>query len=187
MAEAIAGALATAPTGRVLLTFGAEMNGNWVTWGCLPAAQYIALYRAFHAQVAARLAAHQVDPRRVRWAYGPELDVERSVRFRRRLLPGHAFVDVLGMSAYRAGTDSVQATVIAPMAQLFGALGYPASWQRDRFVVLQTGSRAVAGDDRDAGSPAWSWRWRPIHARPASSTSTPRTGRSRPAAAAGPG
>jgi len=150
MAEAIAGALATAPTGRVLLTFGAEMNGNWVTWGCLPAAQYIALYRAFHAQVAARLAAHQVDPRRVRWAYGPNSTSSAACGSAAGYYPGHAFVDVLGMSAYRAGTDSVQATVIAPMAQLFEALGYPASWQRDRFVVLQTGSRAVAGDDRDA-------------------------------------
>jgi len=150
MAEAIAGALAAAPSGRVLLTFGAEMNGNWVTWGCLPAAHYIALYRAFHARVAARLAAHQVDPRRVRWAYGPNSTSSAACGSAAGYYPGHAFVDVLGMSAYRAGTDSVQATVIAPMAQLFGALGYPASWQRDRFVVLQTGSRAVAGDDRDA-------------------------------------
>jgi hypothetical protein len=36
------------------------------------------------------------------------------------------------------------------MSALFAALGYPAAWQRDRFVVLQTGTRAVAGDDRDA-------------------------------------
>jgi hypothetical protein len=54
------------------------------------------------------------------------------------------------MSAYRSGTDSVEATVTAPMTQLFGALGYPTAWQRDRFVVLQTGSRAVSGDDRSA-------------------------------------
>ena len=150
MADAIAGALVAAPTGRVLLTFGAEMNGNWVTWGCLPPAQYIALYRAFHAQVTAKLAAQQIDARRVRWAYGPNATASPSCGSAALYYPGHAYVDVLGMSAYRPGTASVQTSVIAPMTELFTALSYPASWQRDRFVVLQTGSRAVTGDDRSA-------------------------------------
>ncbi len=150
MAEAIAGALAAAPHGRVLLTFGAEMNGSWTDWGCLPAAQYIALYRAFHDRVRDALVAGVIDPRRVRWAYGPNATSSASCGSSAGYYPGHAYVDLLGMSAYRSGTDSVAMTVIAPMAQLFGALAYPAVWQRDRFVVLQTGTRAVPGDDRDA-------------------------------------
>jgi hypothetical protein len=36
------------------------------------------------------------------------------------------------------------------MAALFDALAYPDAWRADRFVVLQTGTRDVAGDDRDA-------------------------------------
>jgi hypothetical protein len=150
MADAIAGALATAPRGRVLLTFGAEMNGNWTDWGCLPAPQYIALYRAFHDRVGAALDARAIDRRRVRWAYGPNSTSSASCGSAAGYYPGHAYVDLLGMSAYRSGTDSVAATVTQPMAQLFAALGYPAVWQRDRFVVLQTGTRAIAGDDRDA-------------------------------------
>ena len=150
MAEAIAGALASAPRGRVLLTFGAEMNGSWTDWGCLPAAQYIALYRAFHAKVTAALDARSIDRRRVRWAYGPNSTSSPSCGSAAGYYPGHAYVDLLGMSAYRSGTDAVAATVTQPMAQLFAALAYPAAWQRDRFVLLQTGSRAVANDDRDA-------------------------------------
>lgn len=148
MAEAIASALGAAPSGRVLLTFGAEMNGNWTDWGCLPAAQFVALYRAFHDRVAAALAARAIDPRRVRWAYGPNATSSASCGSAAGYYPGHAYVDMLGMSAYRAGTESVTTSVMAPMAQLFAALDYPATWQRDRFVVLQTGTRAVAGDDR---------------------------------------
>ena len=150
MATAIASALAAAPHGRMLLTFGAEMNGSWTDWGCLPAAQYIALYRAFHDRVATSLAAQHVDPRRVRWAYGPNSTASASCGSAAGYYPGHAYVDLLGMSAYRSGTDSVATSVITPMAQLFAALAYPAAWQRDRFVVLQTGTRAVTGDDRDA-------------------------------------
>ena len=150
MAAAIADALEAAPQGRVLLTFGAEMNGSWTDWGCLPAAQYVALYRAFHDRVRDALAARSIDARRVRWAYGPNATSSASCGSAAGYYPGHAHVDLLGMSAYRSGTDSVATSVTAPMAQLFAALGYPAAWQRDRFVVLQTGTRAVAGDDRDA-------------------------------------
>lgn len=150
MADAIASALAAAPRGRVLLTFGAEMNGNWVDWGCLPAAQYVALYRAFHNKVTAALEARAVDRRRVRWAYGPNSTSSASCGSAAGYYPGHAYVDLLGMSAYRSGIDSVSTTVTEPMAQLFSALGYPSTWQRDRFVLLQTGSRAIANDDRDA-------------------------------------
>lgn len=150
MAVAIAGALAAAPRGRVLLTFGAEMNGTWTDWGCLPAARYVALYRAFHDRVRAALAARAIDTRRVRWAYGPNATSSASCGSAAGYYPGHAYVDVLGESAYRPGTESVATSVIAPMAELFAALGYPAAWQRDRFVVLQTGTRAVAGDDRGA-------------------------------------
>src|SRR6202011_3689259 len=34
--------------------------------------------------------------------------------------------------------------------QLLTDLAYPAAWQHDRIIVLQTGSRTIAGDDRGA-------------------------------------
>ena len=148
MAAAIADAIAAAPGARLFVTFGAEMNGNWVTWGCLPAADYVARYRAFHGEVASALDARGLDRRRVRWAYGPNSTSSASCGSAAGYYPGHAYVDVLGMSAYRAGTQTVAQAVTQPMAQLFAALGYPAAWQRGRFVVLQTGSRAAA--DRQA-------------------------------------
>ena len=148
MADAVASALAAAPDGRVLLTFGAEMNGNWTDWGCLPAAQYIALYRAAHEAVDAALAARAIDPRRVRWAYGPNSTSSASCGSAAGYYPGDAYVDLLGMSAYRSGSASVDAAVLAPMTALFDDLHYPAAWRHKRFVVLQTGSRDMT--DRDA-------------------------------------
>jgi len=148
VAHAITTAVAGAQDGRVILTFGAEMNGNWTDWGCLPAPQYIALYRAAHDHVISALAAANIDPRRVRWAYGPNATSSASCGSAAGYYPGHAYVDLLGMSAYRTASDSVDASVIAPMTALFDALAYPEAWRRDRFVVLQTGSRAAT--DRDA-------------------------------------
>lgn len=148
MATAIATALAANPNGRVLLTFGAEMNGNWVDWGCLSASQYIALYRSAHARVTAALAQHAIDPRRLRWAYGPNATSSANCGSAAGYYPGHAYVDVLGMSAYRTENDSVDASVITYVNALFNTLDYPAAWRRDRFVLLQTGSRDTA--DRNA-------------------------------------
>jgi hypothetical protein len=150
MASAIASALAAAPAGRVILTFGAEMNGNWTDWGCLTAAHFIALYRAAHDAVLAALAASGIDARRVRWAYGPNATSSASCGSAAGYYPGHAYVDLLGLSAYRSGTATVSDAVLTPMASLFSDLAYPVAWQHDRFVVLQTGTRDVAGDDRDA-------------------------------------
>ena len=142
--------LAANPSGRMLFTFGAEMNGNWTPWGCLPAASFIALYRKAHDLVAAGLAASQppIDPRRLRWVYGPN-----NVSYcgsSAGYYPGHDYVDYLGMSSYRAGTDSVDEVVIAPAHELFDALAFPDAWREDRFILLQTGTRDVAGDDRGA-------------------------------------
>lgn len=150
MATTIAQALADAPTGRMLLTFGAEMNGSWTTWGCLPASEFIALYRSFHAAVVAALDARGIDRRRVRWVYGPDARGSGGCASTVGYYPGHAYVDLLGLSAYRPATATVAEAVIAPMTTLLDGVGYPAAWQRDRFVILQTGSRAVTGDDRDA-------------------------------------
>ncbi|MGE5187335.1 MAG: glycosyl hydrolase [Acidobacteriota bacterium] len=147
MAAQLATALADHP-GRVIVTFGAEMNGSWTDWGCLPAATYIALYRAAHDAVAAALAGAGVDARRVRWAYGPNATSSASCGSPAGYYPGHAYVDLLGMSAYRSTTESVGTTIVAPMTALFDALGYPDAWRQRRFVVLQTGARASA--DRDA-------------------------------------
>jgi hypothetical protein len=144
MGDAIASALAAAPRGRVLLTFGAEMNGNWTDWGCLPAAQYIALYRAAHAAITASLATHAIDRRRVRWAYGPNATSSTDCGSAAGYYPGHAYVDFLGMSAYRPDGATVDSAVLAPMRALFDALAYPAAWRRDRFIVLQTGARAAS-------------------------------------------
>lgn len=144
MGDAIASALAADPRGRVLLTFGAEMNGNWVDWGCLSAAHYIALYRAAHVAISAALTTYGIDRRRVRWAYGPNATSSASCGSAAGYYPGHAYVDFLGMSAYRPNGASVDSAVFAPMRQLFEALAYPAAWRRDRFIVLQTGARAAS-------------------------------------------
>ena len=145
MADAVAGALAAAPRGRVILTFGAEMNGNWTDWGCLSASEYIARYRAFHDAVTAALDARGVDHRRVRWAYGPNATSSAACGSAAGYYPGHAYVDFLGMSAYRPDGASLSSAVVAPMSALFDALEYPEAWRRDRFLILQTGARA-AGD-----------------------------------------
>jgi hypothetical protein len=91
-----------------------------------------------------------IDPRRVRWAYGPNSTSSASCGSAAGYYPGHAYVDYLGMSAYRSGTATVTAAVVAPARQLLVDLGYQDAWSVDRFIVLQTGSRDVSGDDRGA-------------------------------------
>src|SRR5690606_34571667 len=73
MADAVAASLAAHPEGRILLTFGAEMNGDWVGWGCLAPVTYIPFYRWAHGVFTAALAARApaIDARRVRWVFGP--------------------------------------------------------------------------------------------------------------------
>lgn len=144
MGDAVATALAADPRGRVLLTFGAEMNGDWVDWGCLSAAHYIALYRAAHAAIDAALTTRGIDRRRVRWAYGPNATSSANCGSAAGYYPGHGYVDYLGMSAYRPNGASVDSAVFAPMRELFDALAYPTAWRRDRFIVLQTGARAAS-------------------------------------------
>jgi hypothetical protein len=128
------------------------MNGNWTDWGCLPAATFIAFYRKAHDLVSAALAAEStpIDPRRVRWVYGPNNVASSNCGSAAGYYPGHAYVDYLGMSAYRNGTQSVSGAVVGPAHDLVSALGYSASWTTDRFIVLQTGTRDVPGDDRGA-------------------------------------
>ncbi|MEZ4365424.1 MAG: glycosyl hydrolase [Kofleriaceae bacterium] len=150
MAQTVAGRLAAHPRGRVLLTFVAEMNGDWTPWGCMAAADLIALWRAAHVAVDDALAAAAIDRRRVRWVYGPNNTSSAACGSAAGYYPGHAWVDLLGMSSYRSGTATVADTVVAPAAALLDAVGVASAWRRDRFVVLQTGTRAVAGDDRGA-------------------------------------
>jgi Glycosyl hydrolase family 26 len=147
MGDTIARALKHAPAGRMLLTFGAEMNGNWTSWGCLPPTQYIALYRAAHAAFTAKLDVHGIDHRRVRWVFGPDANGSSECPSGAAYYPGHAFADLLGLSAYRSGTATVDTAVIEPMNRLFDGANIPADSRRDRFVLLQTGSRAVSGRD----------------------------------------
>jgi hypothetical protein len=147
MGDAIARSLKHAPAGRLLLTFGAEMNGNWTSWGCLPVAQYVALYRAAHAAFTSKLDQHGVDRRRVRWVFGPDAKGSGECPTAAAYYPGHAYVDLVGLSAYRSGTASVEDTVLEPMQRLFDGANIPAELRRDRFVLLQTGSRAVTGRD----------------------------------------
>ena len=142
MAHAVVAGIATSQRG-ILLTFGAEMNGSWTDWGCLPAAQYIALYRAAHAAVDAALAAQQVDPRRIRWAFGPNATSSASCGTPAGYYPGADVVDYLGMSAYRMDGTTVAQSVTDPMNALYAATG-----AKQRFIVLQTGARVAA--DRDA-------------------------------------
>ncbi len=147
MGDTIARALDHAPGSRMLLTFGAEMNGNWTSWGCLSTSTYIALYRAAHGAITAKLDARGVDRRRVRWVFGPDAHGSAECPSPAAYYPGHPFVDLLGLSAYRSGTATVDEAVIEPMNRLFEGTGIPAEARRDRFVLLQTGSRAVTGRD----------------------------------------
>lgn len=147
MGDSIARALDDHPAGRVFLTFGAEMNGFWTSWGCLAPATFIALYRFAHDTIVAKLDAYGIDHRRVRWVYGPDSRGTSSCGTGPAYYPGHAYVDLLGLSAYRSNTDSVETTVIDPMNALFDGVGTPVEARRDRFVLLQTGSRDVAGRD----------------------------------------
>lgn len=144
MGDEIASVLADVPHGRILLTFGAEMNGNWTAWGCLEPATFVALYREAHRVIVRALVARGVDPRRMRWVWGPDSRGTASCATAAEYYPGHDVVDAIGLSAYRADTETVEQTVVAPMTSLFTALAYPTEWQRDRFIVLQTGSRDVA-------------------------------------------
>ncbi len=152
VAAAIAAGLSADPKHRLLLTFGAEMNGNWTDWGCLSANTYIGFYKKAHDKVATALAAAAppIDPRRVRWVYGPNSTSSSGCATAAAYYPGHGYVDYLGMSAYRSGTATVADSVVTPAKDLLTSLGYSASWSRDRFIVLQTGSRVVSGDDRGA-------------------------------------
>jgi hypothetical protein len=148
---AIAAALAAAPGSRMLLTFGAEMNGSWTDWGCLAPATYIAFYREMHDVTVAALAkaTPPVDPRRLRWVFGPDSD--GSCRSPDVYFPGYGYVDYLGMSAYRtAVSQTATDAVVTPAQALFTALSFPDDWQQSRFIVLQTGTGVYAGDDRGA-------------------------------------
>ncbi len=147
MGDTIARAMDHAPGSRMLLTFGAEMNGNWTSWGCLSTQAFVALYRAAHRAITTKLSARGVDPRRVRWVFGPDAHGSPECPSPAAYYPGHAFVDLLGLSAYRSGTASVDDAVIEPMNRLFDGASIPAEARRDRFVLLQTGSRAVTGRD----------------------------------------
>lgn len=140
--------LAAWPAGRLLLTFGAESNGAWTDWGCLPAATYVAFHERFHTLVDTELADRGLDPRRVRWVFGPDSRGTGGCPSAADYWPG---ADLLGLSAYRSGTDSVETTVTGPARALMDALGWPERWRRDRFVVLQTGSRT---EDREAWTTA---------------------------------
>jgi hypothetical protein len=152
VAGAIAGSLAAHPGKRLLATFGAEMNGNWTDWGCLAPATFVAFYRRMHDLASAALASASppVDARRLRWVYGPNSTSSQGCGSAAAYYPGHAYADYLGMSAYRSGAQGVAAAVTTPAHALVAALGLPAAWSADRFVVLQTGSRVVQGDDRGA-------------------------------------
>lgn len=148
-AKAVVDALAGSAKGRVLLSFGAEMNGNWTAWGCSSrtAASFIALSRQMHAAAEAALAkVPAVDRRRLRWVYAPNSISSGGCGTPADYYPGHDAVDLLGMSAYRSASDSVATAVVTPTKKLMADLEYPPEWQRGRFIVLQTGSRTAAGD-----------------------------------------
>lgn len=149
--EAVAAALAAAPGSRMLITFGAEMNGNWTDWGCLPPATFIAFYQEMHDLTMKALASQSppIDPRRLRWVFGP--DGDGSCESPDVYYPGHGYADYLGMSAYRTSVDqTAEDAVVAPAQALFSALAFPDDWQQARFIVLQTGTGVYAGDDRGA-------------------------------------
>ncbi len=144
----IGDALVTHPSGRLLVSFGAEMNGTWTSWGCVgvSAPQFIAFTRKMHDAVAAALDARFVDPRRVRWVYAPNSISDASCGSPAAYYPGHGYVDYLGVSAYRHNSESVTTAVVTPTQQMMADLAYPAAWRRNRFMILQTGSKTSPGD-----------------------------------------
>jgi hypothetical protein len=151
IATAVAESLAEHPGKNVLLTFSAEMNGEWTDWGCLAPATYIDFYRWAHGVFVEALADQDppVDTRRLRWVFGPNNVSSDGCASAADYYPGHAHSDFLGMSSYRSGTQSIASAVVEPAHDLLDAV-MPEAWQADRFVVLQTGTRDEQGDDRDA-------------------------------------
>lgn len=151
-AQAVVSALATHASGRLLLSFGAEMNGVWTAWGCktTTAPAFIAMSRKMHAAVSAELAKTNVDRRRLRWVYPPNSTSSGGCGTPADYYPGHDVVDLLGMSAYRSGSETVASAVTSHATKLMTDLAYPTSWQRGRFIVLQTGSRTTESGDRGA-------------------------------------
>lgn len=152
IATAVAESLAGHPGRNLLLTFSAEMNGDWVDWGCLSSAVYIGFYRWAHDVFVEALAAADpaVDTRRLRWVFGPNNVSSDGCASAAAYYPGHGYADYLGMSSYRSGTQSIASAVVDPAHALLDALDVPEGWRADRFIVLQTGTRDEAGDDRDA-------------------------------------
>ncbi|MCC7539515.1 MAG: hypothetical protein IT379_25035 [Deltaproteobacteria bacterium] len=150
VASELASALAARARGRVLLTFGAEMNGDWTDWGCLAVDDFVALYVRAHDAVVSALDASGVDRRRVRWVYGPNSTSSAGCGSAVEYFPGYDRVDYLGMSAYRSEGASVMDAVIRPMKRLSQDIGLMPSWRVDRLIVLQTGTRQVTSDDGDA-------------------------------------
>lgn len=114
------------------------------------AASYVAFYRKAHDVVSAALAAQEppVDARRLRWVFGPNSTSSAGCGTAAAYYPGAGYVDYLGMSAYRSGTQSVASAVVDPAHALTAALGYSGELAKDRFIVLQTGSRDEVDDDR---------------------------------------
>lgn len=151
-AQAVVSALAAHASGRLLLSFGAEMNGNWTAWGCktTTAPAFIAMTRKMRAAVDAELAKTTVDRRRLRWVYPPNSTSSGGCGTPADYYPGHDVVDLLGMSAYRSGSESVASAVTSHATKLMTDLGYAPAWQRARFIVLQTGSRTTESGDRGA-------------------------------------
>jgi hypothetical protein len=150
MATAVADALADHPGRGVLLTFAAEMNGDWVDWGCLSPAAFVSFYRWAHGVFSDALDAAAIDRRRVRWVFGPNNVSSDGCGTAAAYYPGHGYTDYLGMSSYRSGTQSVASAVVDPAHALLDGVEMPQDWRGDRFIVLQTGTRDEAGDDRDA-------------------------------------
>ncbi len=138
LAKALVKALTARPEGRLMISFGAEMNGNWTVWGCLSPGTFIALHRHAHDVVMAALDEAKIDRRRLRWVFAPDsrgagarvdyatsdigpdgklrsgakaTRVETCTATPAAYYPGHAYSDYLGMSAYRSLTEEKAARI----------------------------------------------------------------------------
>jgi hypothetical protein len=155
VAVKIVDALTVSPSRRLLFSFGAEMNGGWTPWGCLPAATFVALHSKMRSLLDDEMNARGVDERRVRWIYAPDSRGSSKRQDGRgneipgttcnpsasAYYPGHAQIDYLGLSAYRSGEQSVDDAVITPAHKLLDDLQIAPNLREGRFIVLQTGSR----------------------------------------------
>ena len=115
-----------------------EMNGNWTSYGCDPA-NFISAYR----RVVDIIRGRGIDETKVRFAFAPNGWTSPGCGSIGSYYPGNAYVDVIGISAYRwadgANVFSVMGDTVNQVAGAFP--GKP-------IIIAQTGAWPSASKDQ---------------------------------------